>query len=165
MTGSATHECLTLSARAIIAMDMASSTAFGQAVREALVKSPSRELRVNARSMLASLSRIDDEIAVEVEAYGGGGHGGERGGFISQTTVMVRIGDSIGRGRTGFALDANGRVLSWTFCTHRYVCSFVRWLVGSFFVCSLVDQSAVSMLVHILYVVYETLCEVLVLAL
>lgn len=85
----AAHECLTLSARASMAMDMASSTSFGQAVREALVRSPSRELRVNARSMLASLSRVDLEIAAEVEAYGG--QGGERGGFISQTTVMVRV--------------------------------------------------------------------------
>ncbi len=78
------HESLTLSARASMAMDMTSSTAFGEAVREALVRSPSGPLRVNARAMLASLSRIDDEIAAEVEA-----RGGDRGGFINQTTVMV----------------------------------------------------------------------------
>lgn len=85
----ATHECLTLTARASMAMDMASSTAFGQAVREALVRSPCRELRVNTMAMLASLSRIDREIDAEVEAYGG--DGGGSGGFISQTTVMVRL--------------------------------------------------------------------------
>lgn len=112
-TTRSTHECLTLSARASMAMDMASSTAFGQAVREALVRSPCRELRVNAMAMLASLSRIDREIAAQVEAYGGegGGGGGGSGGFISQTTVMVRSwfvckcwaagGGSGGGGRVG----------------------------------------------------------------
>lgn len=83
----AVQECLTLSARAGMAMSMVSSTAFGEAVREALVRSPSRELRENAMGVMASLAGIDREVAGEAGAYEGGGGGG--GEFVSQTTVMV----------------------------------------------------------------------------
>lgn len=99
-SSAAAYACLTLSSRASMAMDMVSSTAFGEAVREAMVRSPSRELRTNTMSVLASLARIDREIAGEVYADGssspdagceGGAGGGRSGGFISQTTVMVSI--------------------------------------------------------------------------
>ena len=59
---------LSLTDRASMAMDMVSSTSFGEAVREALVRSPSRELRTNAVGMLASLARIDREIAAAMYA-------------------------------------------------------------------------------------------------
>ncbi|CAM9266774.1 unnamed protein product, partial [Scytosiphon promiscuus] len=62
-------ECLTLRARASMAMAMVSSTAFGEAVREALVRSPSLELRANAFGMLAGLSRIDHETALRAICY------------------------------------------------------------------------------------------------
>ena len=87
----AVYGCLSLTDRASMAMDMVSSTSFGEAVREALVRSPSRELRTNAVGVLASLARIDREIAAAMYGDGGGGGGGGGSGeFISQTTVMVR---------------------------------------------------------------------------
>lgn len=108
--------CLTLSARASMAVEMVSSTAFGEAVKEAMVRSPSRDLRANAMSVLASLARIDRQIAGEEgpEGEGGSGGGGSTGcadgdgsGFISLTTVMVSV-----RVRFGFAVVL---VLFWRY--------------------------------------------------
>lgn len=48
-----------------MAIAMASSTAFGEAVREALVRSPSRDLRVNTMALLASLAGIDGALVEE----------------------------------------------------------------------------------------------------
>ncbi|CAN0216357.1 unnamed protein product, partial [Ectocarpus sp. 12 AP-2014] len=87
----AVQECLTLSARAGMAMTMVSSTAFGEAVREALVRSPSRELRENAMGVMAALAGIDREVAGEAGAYEGGDGGGGGGEFVSQTTVMAQL--------------------------------------------------------------------------
>lgn len=62
---SETFELLTLQGRADMAIAMASSTAFGEAVREALVRSPSRDLRVNTMALLASLAGIDGALVEE----------------------------------------------------------------------------------------------------
>lgn len=88
------YELLTLQGRATMAMDMVSSTAFGEAVREALVRSPCGELRGNAMGVLENLNLIDVEIAekergVVSSGDGGGGSGGVNTDFISLTTVMV----------------------------------------------------------------------------
>lgn len=85
------YGCLSLTDRASMAMDMVSSTSFGEAVREAMVRSPSRELRTNAMGVLASLARIDREIAAAMYVDESGGDGGGSSEFISQTTVMVRF--------------------------------------------------------------------------
>lgn len=91
-TATTADECLTLAGRASIAMDMVSGTAFREAVREAMVRSPSEQLRAFVMNVLSSLAEVDREIAGEAEGGGGGGAGvgaGRKNGFVSLTTVMV----------------------------------------------------------------------------
>lgn len=51
--------------RAQAAIELVSSKVFGKAVREAIVRSPSEELRREAMTVLASLAEIDDDVAME----------------------------------------------------------------------------------------------------
>lgn len=89
-------QCLTLAGRASMAMEMVSGTAFGEAVREAMVRSPSGKLREFAMNVLSSLAEVDREIAGEAGGGGGGGGGcgagaGRVNGFVSLTTFMVGL--------------------------------------------------------------------------
>ena len=58
-----TLESPTPAGRAAIALSMASSTAFGEAIREALVRSPSSVLRANAMALLRNLASIGGVLA------------------------------------------------------------------------------------------------------
>lgn len=69
-----TLELPTPAGKAAIALSMASSTAFGGAIREALVRSPSSDLRANAMALLENLASIDGVFA-EAEGYSDGGGG------------------------------------------------------------------------------------------
>lgn len=71
-----------------MATELVSSTAFGEAVREALVRSPCHNLRANTMDLMANLAAFDRALAAE-ERMNIGDDRHEDGSAISLTTVMV----------------------------------------------------------------------------